>query len=101
MLFRSRAAKVAMLPLIRVSVVVFFSGISLFLEARSAQSPKGLENLFSLDFLWLLETPESILRQFSCFITTVFVASLLGVILVAVVSIYRQFRRNRNKISYR
>ena len=34
---------------------------------------------------------ESFLRQFSCYITTVFTASLFSDILVAVISIYRHF----------
>ena len=75
---KKAAAKVALLHLIRVSISVFFLGNSLFLVARSAQSLEGLENLFSLEFLWLLETPESFLRQFSCIITTVFAAHCLA-----------------------
>jgi len=59
-------------------VYPFFSGNSLFLEARSAQSLEGLKNLFSLEFLWLLETPESFLRKFSCFVATVFAAQCLA-----------------------
>ena len=90
---KKAAAKVALLPLMRISISVSFTGNFLFLEARSAQSLEGLENLFCLEFLWLLETPESreLPEAFQLHYYYCICRSLFGVILVAVISIYRHF----------